>query len=604
MADNSRETNPFATRPGTTGLAVTPPPTSSNGLEFAERMRALQTTAPPKQYQPKQQPSSPKQYQPPHSYHNHNQNLQQQPYQIDTKQSEYYHSKSSPTVLDTINVSNQNLTSLDQVILGTTASHTLIAASNALLRLRPFPTMWTRHLNTLDLSNNRLVMLKPDTFKALRLLKVLNLSNNSLSTLPRLHTCDQLETLQASRNNLAQFDARALGLSSQTLLYLDLSENSLSVAPFVQDCTTLKELNIRMNLIPFLPQGFLNANTRLTTFRADVNAFSKLDDFIPGLINASQLTTIDVRNNPFVATVERRGSEYRSILFGAISSLKSIDGKLVTEKECTVGVQLLNNNNGNRNGSNNNTISSYDSLLNKVNGRSTLTLQQEQQQQQYQHHQQQQQQHHQQRRQLPPPSPAAGSLQAKQWALSMLQNQQKDATMRASSNVMYHNNNKGSPSIHQQQDPRFRNKRIQMQRLHRMTSTSNTTSSSSSPSRPRMNARIIDNAFPQTAASSSLGSSNSVPSQPLGTLVNVTKEVTRLRQEVSTMRKYVRRKTRKTKKKQNSQKQKKWFVDLPSHSLDILIFYVYLDFMTSNRPFTVKSTFTVLYITVIWFDLV
>lgn len=561
MADKSRETNPFATRPGTTGLAVTPPPTSSNGLEFVERMRALQTTAPPKQYQPKQQPSSPKQYHPPHSYHNHNQNLQQQPYQIDTKQSEYYHSKSSPnpsnaTVLDTINVSNQNLTSLDQVILGTTASHTLIAASNALLRLRPFPTMWTRHLNTLDLSNNRLVMLKPDTFKALRLLKVLDLSNNSLSTLPRLHTCDQLETLQASRNNLAQFDARALGLSSQTLLYLDLSENSLSVAPFVQDCTTLKELNIRMNLIPFLPQGFLNANTRLTTFRADVNAFSKLDDFIPGLINASQLTTIDVRNNPFVATVERRGSEYRSILFGAISSLKSIDGKLVTEKECTVGVQLLNNNNGNRNGSNNNTISSYDSLLNKVNGRSTLTLQQEQQQQQYQHHQhhQQQQQH---RRQLPPPSPAAGSLQAKQWALSMLQNQQKDATMRASSNVMYHNNNKGSPSIHQQQDPRFRNKRIQMQRLHRMTSTSNTTSSSSSPSRPRMNARIIDNAFPQTAASSSLGTSNSVPSQPLGTLVNVTKEVTRLRQEVSTMRKYVRKKQEKQKKKQKPQKQKK-----------------------------------------------
>ena len=593
MADPSRETNPFATRPGTTGLAVTPPPTSSNGLEFAERMRALQTTAPPKQYQPKQQPSSPKQYQPPHSYHNHNQNLQQQPYQIDTKQSEYYHSKSessNATVLDTINVSNQNLTSLDQVILGTTASHTLIAASNALLRLRPFPTMWTRHLNTLDLSNNRLVMLKPDTFKALRLLKVLNLSNNSLSTLPRLHTCDQLETLQASRNNLAQFDARALGLSSQTLLYLDLSENSLSVAPFVQDCTTLKELNIRMNLIPFLPQGFLNANTRLTTFRADVNAFSKLDDFIPGLINASQLTTIDVRNNPFVATVERRGSEYRSILFGAISSLKSIDGKLVTEKECTVGVQLLNNNNGNRNGSNNNTISSYDSLLNKVNGRSTLTLQQEQQQQQYQHHQQQQQQHHQQRRQLPPPSPAAGSLQAKQWALSMLQNQQKDATMRASSNVMYHNNNKGSPSIHQQQDPRFRNKRIQMQRLHRMTSTSNTTSSSSSPSRPRMNARIIDNAFPQTATSSSLGSSNSVPSQPLGTLVNVTKEVTRLRQEVSTMRKYVR-KTRKTKKKQKSQKQKKWFVDLPSHSLDILIFCYLFGFYDKQSTFYCKITF-------------
>ena len=64
------------------------------------------------------------------------------------------------------------------------------------------------------------------------------LSQTTLSTLPRLHTCDQLETLQASRNNLAQFDARALGLSSQTLLYLDLSENSLSVAPFVQDWTT------------------------------------------------------------------------------------------------------------------------------------------------------------------------------------------------------------------------------------------------------------------------------------------------------------------------------------------------------------------------------
>ena len=165
----------------------------------------------------------------------------------------------------------------------------------------------------------------------------------------------------------------------------------------------------------------------------------------------------------------------------------------------------------------------------------------------------------------------------------MLQNQQKDATMRASSNVMYHNN-KGSPSIHQQQDPRFRNKRIQMQRLHRMTSTSNTTSSSSSPSRPRMNARIIDNAFPQTATSSSLGSSNSVPSQPLGTLVNVTKEVTRLRQEVSTMRKYVRRKTRKTKKKQKSQKQKKWFVDLPT-------FIRYIDFLCLFGFYDKQSTF-------------
>ncbi len=59
-------------------------------------------------------------------------------------------------------------------------------------------------------------------------------------------------------------------------------------------------------------------------------------DFIPGLRSTTNsLEDIDVRNNPFVALVERMGADYRPILVGAVPSLVVVNGRRVEEAQAT-----------------------------------------------------------------------------------------------------------------------------------------------------------------------------------------------------------------------------------------------------------------------------
>jgi hypothetical protein len=509
------EENPFQTRAGTTGMRneqhekssfrLSPPPT---------RVSEKSPFIPPQQQQLQQQ-------------------QQQQQLRHNTQQQHHHYQQH--TTINTIDVAGKGLSSLDDVILGETTCNTLLASHNSLLRLRAFPLKWQTTLTTLDLSSNRLVMLKEATFRALTGLQDLNLSNNSLSSLPSLKTCDQLHTLRVSRNNLTSFDGNNIFPSSNTVTVkvLDLSENSLSFAPSLDGCVALEELNIRMNLIPSLPRGF--AGPRLRVLLADVNAFATLDHLIAGLLG-SRLENMDVRNNPFVATVERYGSEYRSILVCAIPSLVSISGRPVTDRERSMGQQLSERQ-----------VTSYDALIADVkrasgssgggssssnrssnnNSRGEIS-----------------------RNNIPPPSPAAGSEQAKQWALSMLQSQQKDAMRAAAVSGSAGSSSSGaiatygspSPAF----DPRLQHQRTQMQRLQRMDSPSKSNNTRRSHSTttttttlPTMDRRSIENALFPTAAAAAAAGTSATP-QPLGTLVNVTKEVTRLRNEVSVMRKYIR----------------------------------------------------------------
>ena len=78
-------------------------------------------------------------------------------------------------------------------------------------------------------------------------------------------------------------------------------------------------------------------------------------DFIPGLRSTTNsLEDIDVRNNPFVAMVERMGAGYRPILVGAVPSLVVVNGRRVEEAERGKGRALL---------AGEQRIESYDTLL-------------------------------------------------------------------------------------------------------------------------------------------------------------------------------------------------------------------------------------------------
>lgn len=261
-------------------------------------------------------------------------------------------------------------------------------------------------------------------------------------------------------------------------------------------------------------------------------------DFIPGLRSTTNsLEDIDVRNNPFVALVERMGADYRPILVGAVPSLVVVNGRRVEEAERGEGRALL---------AGEQRIQSYDTLLascirptlatprskennrmNRVNNVNSMNSMNSSGKRPNNDN-------------MPPPSPAAGSAQAKQWALKMLQSQQMDVVQGggggggsssfSSPNSILHHNPRQFQQMQQLQ---------QRQQRQRMQSTT-TAHHSSSPLRRRP--RTIDFGASQSSSQSSSQPSqpSQKPPQPLGTLVNVTKEVTRLRQEVSVMRKYVR----------------------------------------------------------------
>ena len=263
-------------------------------------------------------------------------------------------------------------------------------------------------------------------------------------------------------------------------------------------------------------------------------------DFIPGLRSTTNsLEDIDVRNNPFVALVERMGADYRPILVGAVPSLVVVNGRRVEEAERGEGRALL---------AGEQRIQSYDTLLascirptlatprskennrmnrvNNVNHMNSMNSMNSSGKRPNNDN-------------MPPPSPAAGSAQAKQWALKMLQSQQMDVVQGggggggsssfSSPNSILHHNPRQFQQMQQLQ---------QRQQRQRMQSTT-TAHHPSSPLRRRP--RTIDFGASQSSSQPSQPSQPSQkPPQPLGTLVNVTKEVTRLRQEVSVMRKYVR----------------------------------------------------------------
>jgi hypothetical protein len=262
-------------------------------------------------------------------------------------------------------------------------------------------------------------------------------------------------------------------------------------------------------------------------------------DFIPGLRSTTNsLEDIDVRNNPFVALVERMGADYRPILIGAVPSLVVVNGRRVEEAERGEGRALL---------AGEQRIQSYDTLLascirptlatprskennrmNRVNNVNHMNSMDSSGKRPNNNN-------------MPPPSPAAGSAQAKQWALKMLQSQQMDVVQGGGGSGGGGSSSFSSPNSILHHNPRqFQQMQQLQQRQQRQRMQSTTTAHH--PSSPlRRRPRTIDFGASQSSSQSSQPSQPSQkPPQPLGTLVNVTKEVTRLRQEVSVMRKYVR----------------------------------------------------------------
>jgi hypothetical protein len=265
-------------------------------------------------------------------------------------------------------------------------------------------------------------------------------------------------------------------------------------------------------------------------------------DFIPGLRSTTNsLEDIDVRNNPFVALVERMGADYRPILVGAVPSLVVVNGRRVEEAERGEGRALL---------AGEQRIQSYDTLLASCI-RPTLATPRSKENNRMNRVNNVNHMNHMNSMNssgkrpnndnMPPPSPAAGSAQAKQWALKMLQSQQMDVVQGGGGGGGGGSSSFSSPNSILHHNPRqFQQMQQLQQRQQRQRMQSTTTAHH--PSSPlRRRPRTIDFGASQSSSQPSQPSQPSQkPPQPLGTLVNVTKEVTRLRQEVSVMRKYVR----------------------------------------------------------------
>jgi Leucine-rich repeat (LRR) protein len=204
--------------------------------------------------------------------------------------------------LETLNISNNQLTTLPDALVYLTSLTRLSVLGNRLESL-PDRIGLLCSLKRVEISNNRLRYL-PDTFAALTLMERLDLESNCIRLLPEnLHYMSRLVSINVNRNeliriprclhrmpNLKSFSANNNILSyitsvlckSTSIEELRLCRNRITVLPErIGDLASLRELALDFNALSYLPMSFYML-TRLSTLRIEGNPAlsSPTDDII------------------------------------------------------------------------------------------------------------------------------------------------------------------------------------------------------------------------------------------------------------------------------------------------------------------------------------
>jgi Leucine-rich repeat (LRR) protein len=248
------------------------------------------------------------------------------------------------TSIETINLCNRNLKELPQLIIeakGINDLKYLYLDNNELIFVPEIGRF--SQLEELTLENNRLTLI-PDTYCNLKNLKSLNLSKNSFKMIGQnlfknlkylnilwLNSCELmclpneicslmwLEKLGLISNSLTHLPSQFGQLKN--LKWLNLKQNKLDNLPETfQNLKMLAYLNLSENKFtknPKVTHELVNLNV-LNLSNNLINTFS--EDDIVGLAN---LTTIDLRLNPFLDSTKLPFRNDNSKLFKQLSHVKS-----------------------------------------------------------------------------------------------------------------------------------------------------------------------------------------------------------------------------------------------------------------------------------------
>lgn len=176
-------------------------------------------------------------------------------------------------MLRVINLSHNNLPTIDTRFTELVLIQRLIAASNSITTLPPEIKEMSA-LQYLDLSDNNLSEL-PDSFSSMPLLQQIDLSNNSLSTLP-----DSFATL-----NIAS---------------LKLTGNKfISAPPVIDAMRSLRALHLDHNSLVSVPSSW-SALSEIDTLNLAGNTVTSFPDEI--LAKCEYLSTLNLRTNPLTST--------------------------------------------------------------------------------------------------------------------------------------------------------------------------------------------------------------------------------------------------------------------------------------------------------------
>ncbi|CAK8686447.1 unnamed protein product [Clavelina lepadiformis] len=154
------------------------------------------------------------------------------------------------------------------------------------------------------------LLLKLGRAMSISQITVLNLHGNGLGKLKGINTLSQLKRLVVSFNELNRLDDIA---QMPQLEQVDASFNKINSLEGMRNMTKLRDLNLSWN--------------QLTSVRDDLTVLRK---------HASSLTTLDLRNNPWIK------AEYLFLrVIGRLKSLTQLNGVPVTETDAAAALRLV-----------------------------------------------------------------------------------------------------------------------------------------------------------------------------------------------------------------------------------------------------------------------
>lgn len=241
-----------------------------------------------------------------------------------------------PDALTVFNVSNNQITKLNDTSLFTTANkllridlshnHIYSLSGNALNR---FVT-----LHQIDVSFNVIDALDEKTFTQLHALHTLKINNNLLTSVRNLfNETTSLIHLDASVNNIESIEPTTF-YQTQKLQTLKLNDNRLSVVPDLQHLKALTVLDLSSNVITTLDSSTFSKMQHLQVLRLTNNKLQTINtrqllDHTPNLnvlyLNQNCLTVLHLTYATQLHTIHAAENNITSVHLMGMSSLQVVD---------------------------------------------------------------------------------------------------------------------------------------------------------------------------------------------------------------------------------------------------------------------------------------